>query len=354
MPDLQALLAAVSPAEPAGPNLEYDGAFASLDRAAQGKAEQQLGNAVVAAEPPDWKEVAKQSQALLARTKDLRVAVLYAKSRLRLDGLRGLADGLALLRGLLDAFWEVVHPQLDPEEGNDPTMRVTALMGICDADTLATLRTTPLVAARRLGKFTLRDVALANNELTLPPGSTEKAPTMTTIDAAFTEADPAIVAATTAAVRQSIEDAKAIENRVLEQVGGSKAVDLSKLTQLLSAALKVLARHDGAGAGAGAGAGDGAGAAAEAGGSDGAAGGGALTGDVRSRDDVLRALDRICGYYERNEPSSPVPLLMKRAKRLVTMNFLSIMKDIAPDAMPHVESLTGRSGDSDGGGSPPA
>jgi type VI secretion system protein ImpA len=34
----------------------------------------------------------------------------------------------------------------------------------------------------------------------------------------------------------------------------------------------------------------------------------ALPGTITSREDVVRLLDRMCEYYERNEPSSPVPL----------------------------------------------
>jgi type VI secretion system protein ImpA len=56
---------------------------------------------------------------------------------------------------------------------------------------------------------------------------------------------------------------------------------------------------------------------------------------------VVRTLDRICGYYARNEPSSPIPLLLRRARRLVTMDFVDIVRDLAPDALAQVEALRG-------------
>src|SRR5690606_2172800 len=37
-----------------------------------------------------------------------------------------------------------------------------------------------------------------------------------------------------------------------------------------------------------------------------------ISGTIRNRDDVLTLLDKIIGYYERNEPSSPLPLLLQR------------------------------------------
>ena len=64
--------------------------------------------------------------------------------------------------------------------------------------------------------------------------------------------------------------------------------------------------------------------------------------EVTSRDDVVAMLDRICAYYERHEPSSPVPLLMQRARRLVHMNFLELMRDLADKGMPQIEAISGK------------
>jgi type VI secretion system protein ImpA len=65
------------------------------------------------------------------------------------------------------------------------------------------------------------------------------------------------------------------------------------------------------------------------------------SGDIQSPDDVRAAIDRICTYYERYEPSSPLPLLLRRAQRLVGKSFLEIMKDVSPDGVKQVESLAG-------------
>ena len=55
-----------------------------------------------------------------------------------------------------------------------------------------------------------------------------------------------------------------------------------------------------------------------------------VVGDIASREDVMRMLDKICDYFSRYEPSSPVPFLLKRAKNLVTKDFMEIMLDLAP------------------------
>ena len=101
--DLNSILTPVVPEDPCGIDVEYDPAFAALDRAAQGKPEQQIGSTVVPASEPDWKLVQKQSLELLSRTKDLRVGALLTRpaSQQRLAGLRRGAGGAARFRRTL-------------------------------------------------------------------------------------------------------------------------------------------------------------------------------------------------------------------------------------------------------------
>jgi type VI secretion system protein ImpA len=62
-------------------------------------------------------------------------------------------------------------------------------------------------------------------------------------------------------------------------------------------------------------------------------GGPALSGGVNSRDDVIRAIDAIVDYYKSREPGSPIPVLMKRAKHWVSMDFLEVLDDLVPESM---------------------
>jgi len=66
-----------------------------------------------------------------------------------------------------------------------------------------------------------------------------------------------------------------------------------------------------------------------------------FSGTITSRNDVLQVLDQICEYYERYEPSSPVPIFMKRAKQLVPMGFAELIQNLAPEAMPKIDIYTG-------------
>ena len=71
------------------------------------------------------------------------------------------------------------------------------------------------------------------------------------------------------------------------------------------------------------------------------------SGEIRSKDDVKQALQRLCAYYERFEPSSPIPLLLKGAERLVDASFMEIMKHLTPDALTHLTRISGQSDGSD-------
>jgi type VI secretion system protein ImpA len=53
-------------------------------------------------------------------------------------------------------------------------------------------------------------------------------------------------------------------------------------------------------------------------------------------------LDRICAYYDRHEPASPLPMLLRRCKRLASASFLDIVRDLAPAGLPQVEILRGK------------
>ncbi len=64
-------------------------------------------------------------------------------------------------------------------------------------------------------------------------------------------------------------------------------------------------------------------------------------GVINSRADAIRALDAVAEYFRRNEPSSPIPLFVERAKRLVAKDFLEVLADIAPDAVSVARSAGG-------------
>jgi type VI secretion system protein ImpA len=66
-----------------------------------------------------------------------------------------------------------------------------------------------------------------------------------------------------------------------------------------------------------------------------------MKGEITCREDVVRMLDKACQYFARNEPTSPVPLILERAKRLIGKNFLEILRDMAPDGLQQAQNVAG-------------
>ena len=55
---------------------------------------------------------------------------MVLRAATRLQGVTGFDLGMQLLTGLLETFWDVIHPELDAEEDDDPTMRLNALSAL--------------------------------------------------------------------------------------------------------------------------------------------------------------------------------------------------------------------------------
>jgi len=337
--DLEKLLEPISEGAPSGVNLEYDAGFLALERIAVGRPEQQMGGSVRAAEPPDHVAVVREATALLGRSKDLRIAVLLTRALGQLHGFQGLNDGLALVQGLLDRYSATLFPELDPSEGNDPTMRITAVAGLAASDFLAVIRSRPILVSRTFGPINLRDIAVAASNSAAPAEGAK--PDLASIDAAFLDTDLAEHQAAASVLQAAVAHLAAIEALFQSEHEG-QGPELAPLTDVLRQAQYAVvsrlerrmpaAQPEGAAAVGGA-AGGGSGAGNPSAG---------FNGDIRTRADVLRALDKICEYYAEFEPSSPIPLLLLRGRRLVSMGFLDIIRDMAPDGVSQVESIAGK------------
>lgn len=72
-----------------------------------------------------------------------------------------------------------------------------------------------------------------------------------------------------------------------------------------------------------------------------AANGAGIPGRISSRDEVERCLDLIIDFYERTEPSSPIPHLARRVRKMVPMNFMQLMEEIAPSGMKEFRNAAG-------------
>ena len=345
--DLEALLAAREGDDPSGENLEYDFDFMQLQIAAEPGQERQAGAEILAAEDPDFKDVEARALAILERSHDLRAAVILAAAVLHTKGLKGFAEAVAYVKGCLTLHWDTCHPQLDADDDNDPTMRINAVVGLAgDATVLSGLRRTALTGSRSFGRLTLRDVQMASGELP-PPEDQEPPYDRATVAAAFTDTGEEAGAATLAAVKAAQADIKAIEAVFSDRTPGY-GPDLDELKKMLAQIARYVGEHV---SGVEPEPEEDTEAPVSGGGSVATAprrgGGGGMPGSVETAQDARAALDKVMEYFRRYEPSSPVPIILERAKRLVGADFMTIMKDMAPAGLDSVMMIGGISEDED-------
>jgi type VI secretion system protein ImpA len=335
---------------PCGPNLEFDAAFGELERTAQGKPEQQYGGTIIPGEEPDWKEVAAQADALLDRTRDLRVLVLLALARLQISGAAPFVTVLGAIRYLLDARWAHVHPQLDPEDDNDPTFRANALLPLADpVRVLRPLRVAPLAASRRDGKVSWRSISIFTGLIETDDPSEKK--TESAIRAAFNETGWEAVQSTLHVFESGVAELGGIEAAFNSNAGFGNSPDLAPLAKLLKEICGYLRTYmptqqadaaDEAPASDGAAA-DAVPADAPAPPRSGQGRGGAISAtsltSIASREEAVYLLDLVCRYYQTNEPSSPLPLLVARARGLADKGFLEILQELAPDGLQQAQII---------------
>ncbi|WP_423600270.1 type VI secretion system protein TssA [Roseateles sp. MS654] len=333
--DLDALLAPLQDDAPCGADLEYDPAFLALEAAGAGKPEQQYGDTVIPAEEPDWPAVHEQALALAQRTRDLRVAVWLVRAGARLQGFDAALQGLGLIRGLLERQWAHVHPQLDASDNNDPTMRLNALQPLVSGTAaIADLRAASLTGQR--GGPRVRDVELALGNA--DPMADESVPSPEGLMAGLA-AQAANDAALAARLHEALPTVQGIVEAIESHLGAGQGPDFAPLLRLFKPLAAAAGQLQGQGAAEAVPAGDGAAAVPAAGVA--VIGAVAVPGAIASRDDAIRALQRACEWIERHEPSNPAPLLIRRAQRLMSKNFMEIMRDLVPEGVHEIEKLAG-------------
>jgi len=318
--------------QPCGPDLEYDAESLELVDAT-GKPDSQFGPG----EPPEWGRVRELAESLFERTRDLRVAVWWGRARLNLDGLSALPDTLVLLHGLLDRFWDPLHPLPDPDDP-DALIRLSAIGGLDKlASLLGDLRNAKLSGDRRWGGLKVRDVEVALGKLSPRPDESARTPAQ--VAGLIAEAPDVAVG-----VGRQVDAAQRAVKQLKELMGQrfpvDLAVDMKAMDDMLAGVRSVLpaapavdAEPEGE-------------AMSESDANDQPAAaptkrpaGGVHS--VDSRQDAIRAIDLVCAYLERSEPTNPAQLFLRRAGRVIDKNFMQLVDELAPDSLKDVARIMG-------------
>ena len=333
--DVEALLAPVTEDNPVGEDLSYDSERqeieSAFDRSAAGDSESSDTN---------WRDVLALIEAQSARTKDLWLAGYMIRAGAKAGRVDTVARGAQFLAGLLEAYWDTVHPQLDEYgfQGRKTPLESLTRLG----DFINPLKATILVRHPRLGEYSSNDI-----ERFVRGGDSEDGYGM--FRAAMAEMAQEDLEAALAQVDDIKDGIHRADTIMTAHSGSDTSVNFQPTYEALASMRKALASFlPGSEAEEEAPSASSSGSNYNAS-SGGGSGGRGAPGSIESREDVMRALDAISDYYRRKEPGSPVPLALRRARDWVTLDFLSVLEDIAPNSLDEAKRVLTSQRNQDGG-----
>ncbi|OMG70960.1 type VI secretion system protein TssA [Burkholderia ubonensis] len=318
------LLEPVSAEAPCGPDLEYDPAFVMLQAAVMPRTDAQYGDFVDAPQQANWAEAERDCRALLLRTKDIRLLTILIRCRIRQSGAEGLRDGIALLQQMLERYGETLHPMPVFDGERDPIVYSNAIAALADADAaLADARDIPLPKTAGL-QLQLRDIEKA---FAVPRAKDALAPESASrlLSELWNRRDPTIVALADA--QRAVAEIAARMRDALQ----ADAPDLDGIVKLLQPFAQTAL--DAGRTPAASGPSDAPAEPASA--PDAAEGAPAETSmreagvpartapDTRPTDrwSALATIQETRRWFEQNEPSSPVIVLLRQSERMVGKRF---------------------------------
>jgi type VI secretion system protein ImpA len=330
------LLQPITAEQPCGDNLEDTELLSSFDafrlfgqpRPLDAPAEPNEKRIPKPPASPEWIDIRDKALEALAKSKDLRLLATLGTALLRTDGVPAFSETLNVAARWLDMYWSQTYPLVD----EDAILRRNALN--CFADPMAVvdgLRRVPLVSSRQHGTFTLRDVDIATHQLS--PGDGDAQVDENQVNAAFGSMPVAELSLLHESVVSAVASLQKIDASMRDAAGSEATPSFDALTAQLARMGQVLraqlAAHPDSSAASGVDAASGSGEGVSA------------SGVVKSRQDAIRALDAVADFFKRTEPSSPIPLFLARAKRLVSKDFLEVLADIAPEAVAQARAAGG-------------
>jgi type VI secretion system protein ImpA len=143
MPLRADLLAPIAGDNPSGANLRYDPVYDQIKEARRQDDAGPQGDWQRERKLADYRQVVELTSKIIAeRSKDLQLAVWLTEAALHREKFAGLLQGLDLLRGLLEQFWDTLYPEI---EDDDLEPRIV-LLGWVGERLVDAVRFTPITA----------------------------------------------------------------------------------------------------------------------------------------------------------------------------------------------------------------
>ncbi len=345
--DLEALLAPISEENPAGESLQYSGLHDEIREARRAEDNLEQGDWQRETKAADYHQVINlATPALTSQTKDLQVCAWLAESLVKLHGFPGLRDGLKLMRGLHEQYWDKLYPEID--EG-DLEARANSLSWM-DRELAMAIKEVPLTDSSGGVNYNYLQWD-QSRQFDIPEKledmDSDKLARMEEMRAQALEEGKTTgedwrkaVAATRRAfyeeqwfvLNECWEEFQALDRVMDEKYDrqtpglGTLKKSLDEIRTLVEKLVKekrllepdALADAEG-------------GEGAEAGAEGGGAATGIGSGPVRSRTEALRRLAEVSEYFRRTEPHSPVAYLVQRAIKWGQMPLETWLQDVIKD-----------------------
>jgi len=275
----------------------------------------------------DWPGIVRLTTETLTRSsKDLLTAARLTEGLTKLHGFAGLADGLHLLRRLIEECWERIYPSI---EDGDLEVRAGPFNWLGESDRGArfppALRTLPLVIGSE-GGYTWLDWRQAQE------GKSKKGVTREAFDKAVQSTTREQAQEVVEVIARATAELHALSTLLTERLA-AVAPGMSDLRTALaecSTLAEQIRKMKGPAPTEEAPAENG-----QAGPEEG--GGGASSGrGMATRADIYQRLSEAANMLERMEPHSPIPYLVRKAIELGALPFPQLMKALIREEHAHV------------------
>lgn len=263
----------------------------------------------------DWGSISRRAIEYFSLTKHLGLVYYLTAGEVNTQGLLGLRDGFILYRILLTSFWDNIHPLPDDGDLDD---RMDEIEMINDSTICSSLLNVT-VAEGRLGKVSFRNVIESKSSR---PELIDKVTDAVNISL---QRDAQHFDKIALEISEIEKEMKTFTEGVWTKYFTDKDVDLESLKgtiKELKKALQLIELGEVAEVESNMNESENAVANLQS---------APIQGEIQSREDVKNTIDKIIRFYSKNEPTSPVPGLLKRAKRMVVMDFMEIVKEFGLD-----------------------
>jgi len=330
--NLSIILAPVAQDAPCGANLYedmgYEVQFASLVNAGLGIAAESFvdGQQASSSAPTGqfaWSELQDQLVDLFRQTKHLDMLYLLALSQVHLHGIAGLIEGIDFTNMLLDRNWDSLHPV---ESEGDYEFRQDTLRKL-DAPAFANALDSMVIAeGRQLGKHTLDAWLTAKRDNPEQLKTIEQAAVETLKD------QPGFYDEMATQMNELQESMGRLELTVKDHFASFRLPFKALKAKLAEVAGFIAGFSAVAIAGL---------AVAPGATAPGTQAANTVPDQINSREDVVKTLAKIILFYTKNEPTSPVPIMLERAQRVATMDFKQIVQEFNLTATPSIQEVLG-------------